>query len=86
MNRFYALALAISVFSPISPALADNGMWYIGVDMCNTDRSNCTKGLMTQDDAYSYVSKTECEQEEQTFLNYMQNRGMVVNRVWCEQQ
>jgi hypothetical protein len=54
--------------------------------MCRANYSKCTNGLVNQSDVGSYVGKTECEQEAETYRNLMQSSGVVVNKVWCEQQ
>ena len=86
MSKVCALMLAAVLYCQISPALADDGMWYIGADMCRANHTNCTNGLVNQNDVRSYVSKTECEQEAETYRNLMQSSGAVVNKVWCEQK
>jgi hypothetical protein len=86
MKNVNALILAAVLCCHIPPAFADNGMWFIGADMCRANYTNCTNGLVNQNDVRSYVSKTECEQEAETYRNLMQSSGAVVNRVWCEQK
>ena len=85
MNKVCALMLISVLCCQFSPALA-GGKWYIGADMCRANYSKCTSGLVNQSDVRSYVSKTECEQEAETYRNLMQSSGVVVNKVWCEQQ
>jgi hypothetical protein len=82
--RIAIFGLLAVVLLPCAGSAA--GMWYVGVNACNIDRSRRINGVMSANGARSFVSKAECERGAQDLLDALRSAGMIINRVWCEQQ
>jgi hypothetical protein len=69
-------------------AKANDGMWYIGVDMCGAGplASKCVDGVMADANSDKFVSREICEVNAQRFAVQMRQIAFDVKRVWCEQR
>jgi hypothetical protein len=76
--------LGVAVWSE-ARAQGRNKMWYVGIDACTTSGpEKCIKGILEKDSP-KFVSKLECERGAQQIVRGLQETGLRVNRVWCEE-